>query len=84
MVDGAQQGGKYGAENQTVSTEERSGRVDHFRQSADDSLMFSAECQAEKRNLDTGISLIYEFKPRMNKRFLWNALKQAEKKNKIL
>jgi len=53
-----------------ISTEERSGRVDHFRQSADDSPMFSAECQAEKRNLDTGISLIYEFKPRMNKRFL--------------
>jgi len=47
--------------------------------------MFSAECQTEKRNLDISIVLIYEFKPRtLNKRFLWNVLKQTENKNKIL
>jgi len=55
----------------SVPTEERSGRVDHFRQSTDDSPMFSAECQAEKRNLDIDIPLIYEFKSRtLNERFL--------------
>jgi len=48
--------------------------------------MFSSvKCQAEKRSLATGISLIYEFEPKMMyERFLWNALKQAENKNKIL
>jgi len=47
--------------------------------------MLTAECQAEGRNLDTDITLIHEFKPKMpNERFLWNALKQAERRNKIL
>jgi len=68
-----------------VPAEERSGRADHFRWSTDDSPMFSAECQVEKRSFDIDIPLTYDFKPRtLNKRFLWNALKQAEKKNKIL
>jgi hypothetical protein len=47
--------------------------------------MFSAECQAEKRDLATDISFLYEFEPKtMNERFLWNAWKQAENKNKTL
>jgi len=47
--------------------------------------MFSTECQAEKRNFDIDIPLTYDFKPRiLNERYLWNALKQAEEKNKIL
>jgi len=38
-----------------------------------------------KRNFDTEFIIIYEFKPGTpNERFLWNALKQAERKNKIL
>jgi len=47
--------------------------------------MFLVECQAEKRNIDIDIPLTFEFKPRtLNERFLWNALKQVKKKNKIL
>jgi len=57
-----------------VSAEKRSGRTDHFRWLTDDSPMFSAECQAEKRNFDIDISLTYEFKARkielLNERFL--------------
>jgi len=41
-----------------VLAEEKSGRADHSRQSTDDSPMFSAECQAEKRNFDIDIPLI--------------------------
>jgi len=37
---------------------ERNGRTDHSRQSTDDILMFSI--QAEKRNFDVDIPLIYE------------------------
>jgi len=67
------------------STEERNEIADHSRQSTDDNPMFSAECQAEKRNFNIDIPLTYDFKPRtLNERYLWNALKQAEKKNKIL
>jgi len=47
--------------------------------------MFLAEYQAKKRNFVTGIPLIYEFESKtMNEEFLWNALKQAKNKNKIL
>jgi len=68
----------------SVPAEERSGRADHSK-STDNSPMLPAECQAEGRNLDTDITLIHEFKPGMpNERFLWNALKQAERRNKIL
>jgi len=63
-----------------IPTEERSRRADHSRRSTDDNPMFSAECQAEKRNFDIDIPLIYEFKPRtLNERFLCNALKQKRK-----
>jgi len=42
-------------------------------------------CQAEGRNLDTDITIIHKFKAGTpNERFLWNALKQAERRNKIL
>jgi len=41
-----------------VPAEERSGRANHFRQSTDDSPIFSAECQDEKRNFDIDIPLI--------------------------
>jgi hypothetical protein len=47
--------------------------------------MFSAECQAEMQDLVTDISLLYEYESKsMNERFLWNAWKQAENKNKTL
>jgi len=42
-----------------LPVDERSGRVDSSR-STSDHLMFSVECQAEERNLATGIS-IYKF-----------------------
>jgi len=46
--------------------------------------MLTAECQAEERNLDTEFTLIHDFKPGMlNERFPV-ALKQAERRNKIL
>jgi hypothetical protein len=44
--------------------------------------MFSAECQSEKRNFATDIS-IYEFEPKtLNEKFLWDVWKQVEIKNK--
>jgi len=43
-----------------VPVDERNGRVDSLRRSTSDHLIFSVECQAEKRNLDTAIS-IYKF-----------------------
>jgi hypothetical protein len=47
--------------------------------------MFSAECQAEKRDLATGMPLSYEFEDKMlNERFPWNAWKQTENRNKTL
>jgi hypothetical protein len=47
--------------------------------------MFSAECQAEKRDLVTGISLLYEFEPKtLNESFQWKAWKQTENRNKTL
>jgi hypothetical protein len=85
LVDGAQQRGKYGGPNIQYSGrgEERASRLFPTRSIGD--RMFSAECQAEKRGLATDILLIYEFEPKMmNERFLWNAWKQAENKNKTL
>jgi len=84
-----QQGKKYGTKDRTFSTYrgEKRERTDHSRRSTDDSPMFSAQCHDEKRNFDIDIpyELTYEFKPRtLNERLLWNALKQEEKKNKIL
>jgi len=45
-----------------VSAEERSGRIDHLKWSTDNSQMLTAECQAERRNLDIECTLIHEFK----------------------
>jgi len=43
------------------------------------------QCQAEGRNLDTDITIIHKFKAGTpNERFLWNALKQTKRRNKIL
>jgi len=54
-----------GAEQRTehpVPAEEKSGRVDHLKWSRDNSQILTAECQAEGRNLDTELMLIYDFK----------------------
>jgi len=83
VVNEAQQGENGAGEH--LVPKETSGRTDHSRRSTNYTSIFSAECEVEKQNFDIDILLIYEFKRRtLNERFLWNTLKQVEKKNKIL
>jgi len=65
-----------------VVAEERSGRTEHSRRTTNDNPMFSAKCQAEKRNFDIHIPLIYTNLKMLNERFLWNIeTSRKEKQN---
>jgi len=69
----------------SVPVKKRSIRASYSRRSTGKRPMFSMECQVEKRDLATSILLLYEFEPKtLNERFLWNAWKQTENRNKIL
>jgi len=84
VVDGAQGGGKRGTENQIFSTRRGEKQESRLLQLVNRQLS-NTYCGVSSRNFDTDITLIHAFKLGMpNEKFLWNALKRAERSNKVL
>jgi len=58
-------------------------RAGYSRRSTGNPTSLSAKCQAEKRDLAIGISLLYEFELKtLNERFLWSMKTDRKQKQR--